>query len=161
MTRDELISRIIAGRKVLLDVLEQIPAEKRDLAGAMGDWSVKDTIVHINYWGGQLVTLLYQVRNDLPVTTISADPKLDVEEMNQRWHAQGKDRDWEAAWSDFNGIHKQVLRRVNEFSDEELNAVDLNPKLRKRPLWDWIQSDTYDHDEEHAKALKEWVEKNT
>jgi hypothetical protein len=39
--------------------------------------------------------------------------------------------------------------------------VDLNPKLRKRPLWDWIQSDTYDHDEEHAIALKEWVEKKT
>jgi len=161
MTRDELIARIVAGRKVLLEVLEQIPAEKRDLAGAMGDWSVKDTIVHINYWGGQLVTLLYQVRNGLPVTTISADPKLDVEAVNQRWHAQGKERAWEAAWSDFNGIHKQVLRRVNEFSDAELNDADLHPKLRKRPLWDWIQADTYDHDEEHAKALKEWVEKGT
>ena len=90
MTRDELISRIIAGRKALLDVLEQIPAEKRDLAGAMGDWSVKDTIVHINYWGGQLVTLLYQVRNGLPVTTISADPKLDVEAVNQALACTGQ-----------------------------------------------------------------------
>ena len=140
-----------------MEVLEQIPPAERDLPGAMGEWSVKDTIVHINYWGGQLVTLLYQVRNGLPLTTVSVDPNLDVEAVNQRWHAMGKDRAWEAAWNDFNGIHKQLLRRVGEFSDEELNALNLHPKLRNRPLWEWITADSYDHDEEHAAAIRAWL----
>ncbi len=158
MTQSELVARIRAGRQVLLAVLARVPPAERETPGAMGEWSVKDTIVHLNYWGGQLVTLLYQVRSGQTPATLSVAPDLDVEAVNRRWHAQGKNRPWEAAWSDFNGIHAQVIRRVKEFSDAELNSTTIEPKLRGRPLWSWVAADTYDHDEEHARAILAWLE---
>jgi hypothetical protein len=159
MKKDELIEKIQAGRQELLKVLAAVPPEVRLLPGATGEWSVKDTLVHLNYWGGQMVTMLYQLRQGLPLTTINFDPALDVEAVNRRWYELGKDRPWDAAWSDFISLHKQVLRRVEAFSEAELNDPILNPKLKKKPLWQWIAADTYDHDEEHARALLAWVDK--
>lgn len=160
MQKDELIRQIQAGRQQLLDLIESIPAEKREQTGVCGEWSVKDMLVHMNYWGAILVTMLFQLRQGAPLTTLQVDPNLDVDAANRHWYELGKDRSWEMAWSDFNGLHRQVLRRVAEFSEKELNDPSINPKLGKRPLWDWIEADTYGHDAEHGASLREWLEKN-
>ena len=47
-------------QKDLLAVIAEVPPEQRDLPNTLGEWSLKDTLVHLNFWGGQLVTLLYQ-----------------------------------------------------------------------------------------------------
>ena len=113
--------------------------------------------MHLNFWGGQLVTLLYQLRTGAPLTTISVASNLDVEAINRHWFEQGKDRPWELVWTDFNGLHNQTLRRVAEFNDAELNNPRLHPKLRGKPLWRWIAADTYEHDAEHTRAIRAWL----
>ncbi len=158
VTQADLLARIRAARADLLAVLDQAPPEKRDLPATLGEWSLKDTLAHLNFWGGQLVTLLYQLRAGAPLTTLSVNPALDVDAQNRRWFEQGKDRPWELVWTDFIGLHNQMLRRVAEFSDAELNNPRLHPKLRGKPLWQWIEADTYDHDAEHAAAIRAWLE---
>ncbi len=157
MKKDELLSKIQSTRQELVDLLTTIPADKRETSGTVGEWSVKDVVVHMNYWGAMLVTMLYQLRLGAPLTTLHFDPKLDVEAVNRRWYEMGKDRSWDLAWNDFLGLHRQILRRVAEFTEQELNDPHLNPKLRKRPLWEWIQADTYGHDEEHLAAIRAWL----
>jgi hypothetical protein len=156
VSQEELLEKIRASRQSLLAVLERIPPAERELPGACGEWSVKDAIVHLNYWEGETVTMLYQLRQRAPLSTVHFTHPV-VDEVNQRWHLLGKDRSWERAWADFQGIHAQMLRRVASFSEGELNRPDLHPKLEKTPLWHWIARDTYQHEDEHSAILEAWL----
>jgi hypothetical protein len=156
MNKDELLQKIRAAHQELLAVLESVPAERRDEAGLAGGWSVKDSLVHITFWQGQMVMTLFQLRAG---TTLSAMhfTNRTVDEINADWLLKGKSRAWEYAWNDFIGLGKQMERRINEFNDAELNNPRLNPKLEGKPLWEWIADDTYGHEDEHREAILAWL----
>jgi hypothetical protein len=156
MTKDELLQKINASRQALLATLEKVPPERRAEPFSEGGWSVKDILVHLNYWEGQLVTMLFQLRSGATPTTLHFSGK-NVDEINAAWFLQGKTRSWEMAWSDFNGILNQLLRRVGEFSDIELNRPSFHPRLKDRPLWEWIVGDSFEHEDEHRAAIQEWL----
>ena len=156
MNKDELLDAIRAARKAMVETIELIPAERRGEPGLAGGWSVKDSIVHINYWEGQLVTMLYQLRAGAVPTTVHFTDKT-VDEINASWFAQGKTRSWDMAWADFNGLGGQILRRVGEFKDRELNDPTFHPKLEGIPLYEWIGNDSYGHENEHRAAIEAWL----
>jgi len=156
MNKPELLAKISAARQALVTVLENVPPARRAEPVLAGGWSVKDCLVHINFWEGQLVTLLYQLRNGAPLSAAHFSGRA-VDEINAEWFEKGKSRSWEMAWSDFNGLGKQIARRVSEFDERELNNPRLNPKLRGRPLWQWIENDTYGHEDEHREAIEAWL----
>ncbi len=158
MKLTEVLSKVEAGRKAWVDLLESVPVERRDEPGACGEWTLKDVLVHMNYWQAHLVTMLFNVRQGGTVKTVNSEE--EVQENNRRWHEQGKDRLWELAWADSEGLHRQILRRVKEFNDEELNRSNLHPALGKKPLWQWIEQDTWGHEEEHAELIRQWLPKN-
>lgn len=158
MTKTELLEKIRISRAALLETIEKVPVERRDEPGVSGDWSVKDILVHLTGWEGQLVTLLYQLRSGAPLTAVHFSGK-DVESVNAGWFKQGRARSWEAAWQDLLGLGTQIPRRVNEFSDAELNSVKLNPKLRGKALWEWIAADSFEHEDEHRAAIEAWLKK--
>lgn len=156
VTRDELLNELRAARAELLEVLESIPEAERETPGACGEWSLKDVLVHLNHWEGETITLLYTLKRGAPITSILLDPKLDVDACNARWVAMAKERPWERVWSDFLGVHTQLLRRVAEFTDEQLFQAGLHPKLGKTPLWRIIAVCAFEHEREHAEGLRVW-----
>jgi hypothetical protein len=156
MSKDELLQKIRDSRQALLETLEKVPPDRRTEPFPDGGWSVKDTLVHLNYWEGQLVTMLFQLRSGAPPTTLQFSGK-NVDEINTAWFQQGKTRSWEMAWHDFNGIFNQILRRVGAFSDSELNRPSFHPRLKDRPLWDWIAGDSFEHEDEHRATIESWL----
>lgn len=156
MNKDECLQKIRASRLALLAVLESVPEDRRDEAGLAGGWSVKDSLVHLTYWEGHLVTMLFQLRSGAPLSTVHFSNR-SVDEINADWFTKGKVRDWEMAWSDFNGLEKQIVRRIDAFTDRELNNPRLNPKLDGKPLWEWIASDTFQHEDEHLEVIQAWL----
>jgi hypothetical protein len=158
MTKTELLEKIRASRAALLTVLESVPPERREEAGVSGDWSVKDILVHMTYWEGQLVTMLFQLRSGAAPTTVQFGGK-DVEQINAAWFQQGRSRPWDLALRDFTGLGTQIPRRVAEFSDAELNTVKFHSKLRGIALTAWIASGSFEHEDEHRAAIQAWLEK--
>jgi hypothetical protein len=156
MTKDELLSKIRVSRSALLETLQAIPPEECTIPGVTGDWSVKDILVHINYWEGQLITMLFQLREGQPPTSLALNQP-DVDAQNEYWFQQGKDREWQMAWNDFTGLHSQMIRRVSAFSDKELNDPRLHAKLAGRPLWEWIAGDSFEHEDEHNASIQYWL----
>lgn len=152
MRKQEVLNRIEESRSAFTALVESVPPERRDEPGASGEWSLRETIVHINYWQGQLVTLLYQVRQGQKPATVQSDLNLDVDRQNARWHELGKTRTWEAAWADYQALGRQIPRRVAEFSDDELARL----RFAGRDLATIIANDTWDHLEEHARDLRAW-----
>lgn len=156
MKKADLLEKIRASRQALLETLEKVPDERRAEPGLAGGWSVKDTLVHLTYWEGQLVTLLFQLRSGSQPTTLHFSGR-DVDEINAAWFEQGQGRAWEQAWSDFQGLGIQLPRRVAAFNDEELNQAGTFKRLGTRPLWDWIVGDSSDHEDEHRAAIEAWL----
>jgi hypothetical protein len=57
-------------------------------------------------------------------------------------------------------VRKQTIRRVSEFNDQDLNDLKRFPWLKETPLWQWIANDSYAHEEEHADAIREWLDQH-
>lgn len=156
MTKNELLQKINVSRQALLETIDKVPLERRAEPLSDGGWSLKDHLVHLNYWEGQLVTMLFQLRSGAAPTTAHFSGK-NIDEINASWYLQGKDRSWEMAWNDFNGILIQILRRAGAFSESELSRPAFHPRLKNRPLWEWIAGDSFEHEDEHHATIEEWL----
>jgi len=159
MEKKELLEALEDERQEILNLLEDVTDEAMLEPGTAGDWSVKDILAHIAHWEGQLITLLFQAQRGVKKPTTVHFSKETTDEVNQRWYIASKDRALEMVWQDWLGVRRQTIRRVDEFSEEDLNNPQLYPWQDGVPLWQWIVNDALEHEEEHADQIREWLER--
>ena len=53
------------------------------------------------------------------------------------------------------------MRRIEDFSDQELNDEKRYRWLGGRPLWAWIAADSYEHEYEHSLQIKVWKDEKS
>ena len=161
MDKTELLESLEDSRQEMLEMLEDLPDELLLQPGVTGQWSIKDILAHLSYWEGQIVTLLFQVQRGVSKpTTVHFSDETSVDDVNQRWYESSKDRSLEMIWQDWVGVRKQTIRRVTEFSDNDLNNPQRFSWLDGAPLYQWILNDTIEHEEEHADQIREWLEEH-
>lgn len=158
MEKTELIDALEDGRSELIEMLEDLPDEVMEEPGVSGNWSIKDILAHLSMWEGQLVTLLFQASRGIDKPTTVHFGKETVDELNQRWHAISQDRPLSQIWQDWLTVRKQTIRRVSEFSDQDLNDPARFAWLGNVPLFQWIANDTIEHEDEHADAIRDWLD---
>lgn len=158
MDKNELIDAMEDERQELQEMLEDLPDEVLLEPGVNGDWSIKDILNHLTFWEGQIVTLLFQVQRGLAKPTTVHFGSESVDEINRRWHEEGKNRSLEIVWKDWLGVRRQAIRRVAEFSNSELNDPQRYPWQKGVPLYQWVLNDTVEHEEEHGDQIREWLE---
>jgi len=158
MEKTELIEALEDGREELLEMIEDLPDETLLEPGVMGDWSIKDILAHLAQWEGQTVTLLFQARRGIeqPSTVHFSEETTDA--INARWYEQSKSRSLAMVMNDFRAVRKQTIRRINEFSKEELNDPNHFAWLKGVPLAELILSDTVEHEDEHADYIRDWLD---
>jgi hypothetical protein len=79
-----------------------------------------------------------------------------VDELNARWYRESRPRPLERILEDFHGVRTQTVRRVEEFSDEDLTDPKRYPWLNDSPLWVWIAGDSFEHETEHEAQIRAW-----
>ncbi|MBE0697468.1 MAG: ClbS/DfsB family four-helix bundle protein [Anaerolineaceae bacterium] len=158
MDKIELLEALEDERQELIEMLADVPDESMILPGVSGDWSIKDILIHLTHWEGQVVTLLFQTSHGMEKPSTVHFGKEKVDQLNQRWYEAGKARAFDLVWEDWIGVRKQTIRRVSEFSDQDLNDPQRYPWLKGTPLWQWIAADSYEHEEEHADTIREWLD---
>jgi len=156
LTKDELLNALETGHNNMLELVAQCQPEQIAQPGVTGEWSIKDILAHISAWEAELVKLLWQVRQSQEPSSIHFSGG-NVDEINQRWQASLYSRPLGLVLSDFNAVRKQTVRRVKDFSDEELTTPGYFPGLKAVPLWEWIANDSFDHESEHAESIQEWL----
>ena len=155
MTKEAVISSLKTSRESLLSAIEGLDDEAMLEPGVVGDWSVKDVLVHLSLWEAELVTLLWQARQGRkPATAQLGDDSVD--ELNARWYQMHRDRVLAQVLDDFHAVRHQTLRRVDGFSDRELTDPELFPWLNGEPLEQWIASDSFGHEDEHTAQIIAW-----
>jgi hypothetical protein len=155
MNKDEIFDALEDERENFLEAIEGLSAEQLQTSGVVGEWSVKDMMIHLSAWEAELVKLLWQARQGQKPTTLHFS-KIDIDEINQEWFENYRSRSLERVMDDFEAVRKQTSRRLEVFSDADLNDVQLFPWLDGQPLWEWVANDSYQHESEHAAQIREW-----
>jgi hypothetical protein len=155
--KNEVLEALEREREGFLDLIDGLPEQDMQQPGVAGDWSIKDILVHLCRWEAELVKLLWQAHQGQVPTTVQVGG-LDVETVNARWYRESRDRPLERALEDFHTVRNQTLRRVESFSEKDLNDARRYPWLDGKPLWEWIEADSFGHEAEHAAEIRLWLE---
>lgn len=158
MKKEELISTLVGSRQQILNLLEGIPPEQMEIPGVIEQWSLKDLLVHMTRWEAELVKLLWQTKQGNRPTTVHFNQN-GIDTINDRWYQESKSRPMEMVWKDFIAVRDQTLRRVKDFSDDELNNQQAYNWLDGKALREWIAEDSYKHEAEHAENIQEWKDR--
>ena len=153
MKRDELLAALEAARARLDAALAGMSSEEMTVPGPLGDWSVKDLLAHVTSWDVDLLTNLGRIKRGQKPGRTQWD-KAGIQEQNEAWHQELKDRPLERVLADYDGVHAQVLRAVHGLTDAELEApVDW---LAGRPMYRYFVDHIVTHEDEHGAELAEW-----
>ncbi len=155
MNLDEILDALEDSREQFLDAIDGIPNESFLTPGVIGEWSIKDLIAHLCAWEAELVKLLWQITQAQKPSTAHFTQN-SVDETNASWQQLFKDRLLEKVLADFEAVRKQTTRRIEAFSDEDLNDPQRYSWQKQTPLWEWIANDSYLHETEHAEQIRAW-----
>jgi hypothetical protein len=151
MTRASLLADLRDARARLNLALGPLD-EARLAEAAAGEWRRQDLLTHITAWAVDLLTNLGKVqRGQKAGKTEWRGP--EIQAQNDAWHQEFYDRPAAAVLADFNGVHQQLLRKVESLSDKELAAPAA--WLQGRSIEDYFRSNVINHEREHAAELAE------
>ena len=83
----------------------------------------------------------------------------DYDIINEQWYQEHRERPLERILPDFNGVRQQTIRRLEGFSDSDLNDPQRYSWLKDAPLWQWIAASTFKHEEKHLATIQAWLGK--
>lgn len=155
MTKSEILTALNEGRERFLEAIEDLTPDQMKETGVVGEWSVKDILVHLTRWEAELVKLLWQSSQGQKPTSAQFSSS-SVDDLNARWYRESRSRPLELILEDFHGVRTQTVRRVEEFSDDELTDPKRYPWLNNTPLWEWIAGDSFEHEAEHGAQIRAW-----
>ena len=155
MNKEAILTSLEGSREDFLDAIEGFSEEILLQPGVVGEWSVKDLLVHLTRWEAELVKLLWQARQGKSPSTVHFS-EVAVDEINDRWYQESRTRSLEVALEDFHGVRNQTIRRVEEFNDKDLTDPKRYPWLNDIPLWQWIAGDSFEHEAEHTAQIRAW-----
>jgi hypothetical protein len=158
MEKNELLKELITTREEFRQAVEDLPDEALLEAGVIGNWSIKDIMVHIMLWESELVKLLWEVQQGRKPTTIHFQDQ-NFDETNARWYQENKNRPLDIVLEDFEGVRRQTIRRLEAVSTGDLKDPGRFPWLKDSPLWQWVKNDTFGHESEHIEQIRAWRQK--
>jgi uncharacterized damage-inducible protein DinB len=156
MKKHELLAAMESARAELLEAIAGLSDEQLLEPGVVGNWSVRDVLQHISLWEAELVRLLAHVEQGRKPSGERWSGNVDIDALNAKWHAETAGRLLDRVQDDFHAVRRQTLRRLETLSDGDLERVRPQAWLRKRPLWQWIAEETFEHDAEHAAEILAW-----
>lgn len=155
MNKAQLLETLRSGRERFLQAIEGLSHDEMVQPGVVGEWSVKDILIHLTRWEAELVKLLWQAGQGVKPSTVHfTSPSVD--DINARWYAESRDRPLSLALQDFHAVRVQTIRRVNELPEEALVDPGYFPWAESQPLWKWIAGDSFEHEAEHEAQIRSW-----
>ena len=155
MTKDEIFDALEDERENFLDAIDGLSDEELQLPGVVGDWSIKDIMIHLSAWEAEMVKLLWQAKQGQPPSNPDWTEE-QVDQLNQEWFEAYHARPLDRVMADFIAVRKQTSRRVEAFTDKDLNDPQRFSWLKGRPLWVWVAQDSFEHEAEHTAQIRAW-----
>jgi uncharacterized protein (TIGR03083 family) len=155
MSKSDIRKSLDESRKRLTAVIEGLSEEEMQLPTLAGEWSVKDVLIHLTMWEAELIKLLWQTSQGMRPNTAHFS-KDSIDDINANWFEANLARSLDRVMEDFHGVRRQTLRRLENFTDDELNDTERFPWLKGLSLGEKIARSTYKHEAEHEQQIKIW-----
>ena len=155
-SKAELIQAMISAREELDSLIDQIRPSAMSLAGAPGEWSVKDIIAHLTAYDQQLALTL-ALRGQKPPDFWIEDIPLD--EFNRRLFEENREKALDEVLQQFKDIWRDMLAEVRARSEAYLFGEQSVPGVLYtfRPC-DILRSESYGHYLDHVPDLRARLE---
>src|SRR5262249_38714974 len=119
VTKQEILDQIRQERAAMLEALNGLPDDAMLRPGVVGMWSVKDVLAHLSIWQSELITALAQIdRPQRPPHIVEID---DIDEFNEEQYRANVRRPLGVILEDFEGVHKHLIKAVEEIDEKTLN----------------------------------------
>ncbi|MBX3080696.1 MAG: ClbS/DfsB family four-helix bundle protein [Anaerolineae bacterium] len=158
MNKAAVLNELRTSRAKLVSAIEGLPEEAMLRAGVVGLWSIKDLLAHLTAWESELVTALARLAVSRKIPHIVEIDDLD--EWNMEVYAVNARRALSDVLEDFQGVHKHLLKAVEEIDEKTLTNPRRFPWMEGEPLSYLIAENGFWHESEHADQILEWRKTN-
>ena len=142
-----------SARQVWNELLSGIDTEDMNQGGAVGEWSVKDTIAHISWFEREMAELLETK------TLVGSDLwNLPTDERNKAIYQQYCEQPQDKTLSESKTSFERLISAIEALEDDELS----DPSGYKNMPPDWVPSqiiaqNSYEHYQHHSTDIREWM----
>jgi hypothetical protein len=156
MSKSKLLESIENGYRLFKELLADMDRRQMNEPGAVGKWSVKDTVAHIAVHEQRMVQWMEErLCGEQPGTPQPYDmPEDELNGLNEQIYQENLNRTLDDVLCDLDKTHAESLRLVEESKEEDI----LNPNRFQlqggEPLWEAIAANTFWHYEEHGQDIK-------
>ena len=154
----ELIALIRETSTRMELLLAQLSVAQINQPGAVGVWSVKDVLAHVGFWERYATDIIRDaLRGETPV--LVADDA--TERSNASVVAQYYQRPLSAVIAEWQAAREELLDRIADLTDADLNDPDRFAWSKGVTLLDHIADSSYAHEQEHIDQIREWMSAGT
>lgn len=158
MDHEQLFEELDATRERLLVAIDELSDEALLQPNVVGEWSVRDLLVHLTLWEAELVTGLMRFKQGkCPEQLLNA--LADRESFNASRHQENLGRDLDIIFKDLQGVRYQLEQWLEEFSERDLNNPQRYKWLDGQPLWQLIAETSFAHEAAHLEAIEQFAER--
>ena len=160
MTSTRLAGILRAERAKWNALLEEVGAERMEIPGVVGDWSVKQLVAHLTWYEGAVVEGARQVAATGKFTRRRREG-LSLDEQNIEIAESSQSRPLRSVLAEADEVFGQLLAIVAACPDALLNdpAVLGLPDEIAVP-WMGIANNSYAHYRQHEQELRAWLARN-
>ncbi|HMB24570.1 MAG TPA: ClbS/DfsB family four-helix bundle protein [Anaerolineales bacterium] len=158
MNKADLSESIRSGYRLFKELLSEFDPEQLTQPGAVGKWSIKDTVAHIVVHEQRMIWWMKEKLSGkcpaLPQPYAMPDDELN--ELNEQVYRENLDRTCDDVLHDLEATHMDALQLVETSVEEDLFNPDRFQLLTGEPLWEAIAANTFSHYEEHRQDVHKW-----
>ncbi len=138
-------------------LLNQVGANRMELRGVNGDWSVKDIVAHVTAWERRPVAWLDAIRAGTWPQPPEWALNLSEDEINAWIFALNRGRLLQDVLAESREVFKQLMRALENVSESDLTALNRFEWLGGNSLLTSIASDSYEHYLGHGQTIRAWL----
>lgn len=156
MNKQGVLDSLQMARARLLKAIDGLSQDGMLRPGVIGLWSVKDLLAHLTAWESELVTALSRLENQSPaIVNIE-----DIDAWNDEQYHHNAPRPLPLVLEDFHGVHKHLLKAVQDLDERTLTDVRKFRWMEGEPLSYLIAENAIWHEQEHAEEITAWRAQN-
>jgi hypothetical protein len=156
MTKPRLLELLRTKRAEWDAALAQVAESEMTQARAVGDWSIKDIVAHINYHEHWYADRLHEQFRGEVYTPTELD-MMPFEERNQRIYLEYRDTSLDEVLAE----SRQAFQKLVEGVEAHDEAFLIEPQQFGGPpvtIWQMLRGDVYEHYGQHIPSIKSWLE---
>lgn len=155
-----VLERIQTEQRRLEASLEELTQEQMEVAGVVGDWSVKDVLAHLVEWE-QMFVGWYQagLRGEVPQVPAPGIGWGELDRLNRQIYAKHRDRDLDQILEEFRASYDKALATIQEMSEAEMFTPGRYAWLGEGSLVNYILANTANHYRWAKDKIRDWARK--